>query len=306
MNNVASEYTKLEKLGEGTYGVVYHAQEKLTRRDVALKVSRPELHEEGIPSSSIRECAILRELSHPNVVTVEKIFIENRQCHIVFEFMETDLHKFLKNVFVKKEHLQASWPERVKSFAYQICQAVNHCHCNSILHRDLKPQNILVKDNGTVLKVGDFGLARQVFVPGRTLTHEVVTLWYRPPELLLGTRRYGAALDVWAIGCIMVEMLTLKPLFPGDSEIDQIFKIFKLLGTPNGTRWPAAMSLPNFKASFPKFQPAVWSSAIPALAKEEQFSDLVQKMLKFDPAERITAADALAHPYFSSLTHLKT
>lgn len=137
---------------------------------------------------------------------------------------------------------------------HQLLDAIAYCHLNRILHRDLKPQNLLVNDEGHV-KLGDFGLARCFHLPMRGYTHEVITLWYRAPEILLGAKYYGTAVDVWSLGCIHAEMMMRTPLFPGDSEIDQLYRIFKQLGTPNETVWPGVTHLPDFKAIFPKWEP---------------------------------------------------
>lgn len=168
------------------------------------------------------------------------------------------------------------------------------------MHRDLKPQNLLVDKNG-VLKVADFGLARAFCPPIRPLTHEVVTLWYRPPEILLGSQLYAPPMDMWAVGTIIVEMSTKKPMFPGDCEIDEIFKIFRVLGTPTEITWPGCNGLKEFNANFPnwpKLNLAKFAGGI-----EESGLQLVQQCLEYAPNDRISAKAALAHPYFDNLVH---
>lgn len=173
------------------------------------------------------------------------------------------------------------------------------CHSHRVLHRDLKPQNILIDNNG-VVKLADFGLARAFNVPIRTYTHEVVTLWYRAPEILMNQRQYSVPVDIWAIGCIFFELIDLKPLFPGDSEIDQLFKIFQILGTPNEDVWPGFTSLPSFQTSFPNWK----GNQLDYYARkidDECAIDLLQKMLIYNPNKRISAIDALKHPYFDEV-----
>eukprot|EP01018_Ginkgo_biloba_P020448 Gb_39785 [translate_table: standard] len=141
----------------------------------------------------------------------------------------------------------------IVTFLYQILRGIAYCHSHRVLHRDLKPQNLLIDRQSNALKLADFGLARAFGIPVRTFTHEVVTLWYRAPEILLGSRHYSTPVDVWSVGCIFAEMVNQRPLFPGDSEIDELFKIFRVLGTPNEETWPGVTSLPDFKSAFPKW-----------------------------------------------------
>merc|ERR1719444_707105 len=147
----------------------------------------------------------------------------------------------------------------VKNFAFQLCRGVEFCHANRIIHRDLKPQNLLI-DNRLRLKLADFGLARAFTVPVPKYTHEVVTVWYRPPEILLGATHYSVPVDLWSIGCVVGEMATGAPLFPGDSEIDTIFKIFQKLGSPTEQMWPGLSELPDYKATFPRWRTRSWSN----------------------------------------------
>jgi len=186
---------------------------------------------------------------------------------------------------------------------YQLVNGVAYCHGKRVLHRDLKPQNLLIDQQG-VLKIADFGLARAFSTPIKTYTHEVVTLWYRAPEILLGQRQYSTPVDIWSVGCIMAEMVTQAPLFPGDSEIDTVFKIFRLLGTPDESTWPGVSKLPDFKPTFPKWRVsplAKLAEAVPQLADDKQGLDILSKMLAYDPAARITAVHALSHPWFNDV-----
>lgn len=189
----------------------------------------------------------------------------------------------------------------VKKFMSQLCNGIKYCHSHRILHRDLKPQNLLIDKEGN-LKLADFGLARAFGVPLRTYTHEVVTLWYRSPEILLGGRQYSTGVDMWSAGCIFAEMATRKPLFPGDSEIDEIFKIFKILGTPDEHDWPGVTSLPDYKSSFPKWKRNIEEDIISgdgARVLGEDGLDLLEALLVYDPAGRMSAKQACGHHYFA-------
>ena len=285
------KYLRLDKVGEGTYGVVYKCQNKETNELVALKKVRLENEDEGIPSTSIREISILKQLHHPNIVNLLDLIHGEKKLYLVFEFMDHDLKKYLD---LNGGPLP---PQLVKSYLYQICLAIKYCHSRRILHRDLKPQNLLIDKNG-VIKLGDFGLARAFGIPIKTLTHEILTLWYRAPEILLGQKEYSTPVDMWSIGLIFYEMAHRKPLFAGDSEIDQIFKIFQMYGTPNERTWPGITKLPDFKLTFPQFK----GKGIQASNKniDPIGLDLLSKMLQLDPCKRISAKAALNHVSFIS------
>jgi cyclin-dependent kinase len=227
----------------GTYGVVYKAKDLTTKdhRIVALKKIRLEAEDEGVPSTAIREISLLKEMNDPNIVRLLNIVhADGHKLYLVFEFLDCDLKKYMEALPVSQGGRGKALPEgtglfgktlcmddaMVKKFMMQLSQGVRYCHAHRVLHRDLKPQNLLI-DHNFNLKLADFGLARAFGVPLRTYTHEVVTLWYRSPEILLGGRQYSTGVDMWSVGCIFAEMCTRKPLFPGDSEIDEIFKIFR-------------------------------------------------------------------------------
>ena len=165
---------------------------------------------------------MLKELKHPNIVSLEDVLMEENKLYLIFEFLSMDLKKYMDTLPVNK----LMEPSLVRSYLFQITNAILFCHRRRILHRDLKPQNLLINKDG-VIKVADFGLGRSFGIPVRIYTHEIVTLWYRAPEVLLGSSRYSCPVDVWSIGCIFAEMTTRKPLFQGDSEIDQLFRMFR-------------------------------------------------------------------------------
>ncbi len=289
------QYQKLEKIGEGTYGVVYKAKDLAnSNRIVALKKIRLEQEDEGVPSTAIREISLLKEMRDKHIVSLLNIVHSDQsKLYLVFEFLDLDLKKYMETI-PEGVGLGA---DMVKRFTNQLIAGVRYCHAHRILHRDLKPQNLLIDKEGN-LKLADFGLARAFGVPLRTYTHEVVTLWYRAPEILLGGRQYSTGIDIWSVGCIFAEMVTRKPLFPGDSEIDEIFKIFRILGTPDEDVWPGVSSLPDFKSSFPKWSRKDIGLCVPGL--EPAGIDLLDEMLAYDPSARLSAKQALNHEYFGS------
>ncbi|KAJ1864840.1 Cyclin-dependent kinase catalytic subunit [Coemansia sp. RSA 989] len=289
----SERYLKLDKVGEGTYGVVYKARDLQSGKTVAMKKIRLEVDDEGVPSTAIREISLLKELQHENIVKLLDIVYNDAKLYLVFEFLDLDLKKYMDSVGPT-----GLSPAQVKSYMHQLVKGIAFCHSHRTLHRDLKPQNLLIDQSG-MLKIADFGLGRAFGVPLRVYTHEVVTLWYRSPEILLGSRHYSIGMDMWSVGCIFAEMVLRKPLFPGDSEIDEIFKIFRILGTPTEEIWPDFTHLPDYKKSFPKWQAKDLSKLIPKL--DADGIDLLKRMLTYDPAHRISAKQALAHPYFNDI-----
>lgn len=296
---IETRYRKIEVLGEGTYGVVFKAYDLISNQFVALKKIRMEYEEdEGIPATTLREISSLKSLNHPNIVPLQDLFINHneKKIYLIFDYFEQDLKAFINKLPPDCSR------EIYKSLLQQILLGIEFCHSSGILHRDLKPQNILVSNTG-ILKIADFGLARSFNFPlkPRNLTKEIVTLWYRAPELLLGEKQYSTAIDIWSIGCIFAEMINKTPLFMGDSQIDQIYKIFQFSGTPDESIWPGISSYPDFKSSFPKFKPnysPLNSSGSDAF--DESGIDLLLKMLEVNPMKRINASWALKHEYFKN------
>merc|ERR1719445_2335710 len=246
-----------------------------------MKKIRLESEEEGVPSTAIREVSLLKELNHPNIVRLQDVIMQESRLYLIFEFLTMDLKKYLDTI-PQKEFCD---PNLVKSYTYQILQAMLFCHQRRVLHRDLKPQNLLIDQQGAI-KLADFGLARAFGIPVRVYTHEVVTLWYRAPEILLGSQKYSCPIDIWSLGTIFAEMLNKKPLFQGDSEIDQLFRIFRILTTPTEETWPGVTSLPDFKSSFPNWN----TNSLPTTMKDccPKALDLLTQCLVYDPSKRIS------------------
>jgi len=287
-------YQKIEKVGEGTYGVVYKAKDTNSGHIVALKKIRLEAEDEGVPSTAIREISLLKELKDDNIVRLLDIVHADQKLYLVFEFLDVDLKRYIETGNQNRTPISL---QIVKKFTHQLTSGLLYCHSHRILHRDLKPQNLLI-DKRDNLKLADFGLARAFGIPMRTYTHEVVTLWYRAPEVLLGSRHYSTAIDMWSVGCIFAEMaMQGAPLFPGDSEIDQIFKIFRIMGTPNEEVWPSVSSLPDYKPTFPQWSRQDIARIVSTL--DEAGIDMLKRTLTYDSAKRISAKRALVHPYLA-------
>ncbi|EHH31957.1 cyclin-dependent kinase 10 isoform X11 [Macaca nemestrina] len=286
------EFEKLNRIGEGTYGIVYRARDTQTDEIVALKKVRMDKEKDGIPISSLREITLLLRLRHPNIVELKEVVVGNHleSIFLVMGYCEQDLASLLENMPTPFSEAQ------VKCIVLQVLRGLQYLHRNFIIHRDLKVSNLLMTDKGCV-KTADFGLARAYGVPVKPMTPKVVTLWYRAPELLLGTTTQTTSIDMWAVGCILAELLAHKPLLPGTSEIHQIDLIVQLLGTPSENIWPGFSKLPlvgqyslrkqpynNLKHKFP------WLS--------EAGLRLLHFLFMYDPKKRATAGDCLESSYF--------
>jgi len=302
------KYQKIDKLGEGTYGVVYKAQNIETGQIVALKRIRLESEDEGVPCTAIREISLLKELHHDNIVRLLDVVHSEQKLTLVFEYVDQDLHKYMERAGGALD------PDTIRHLMRQLLLSIEYCHSRMVLHRDLKPQNLLISRD-KVLKLADFGLGRAFAIPVKKLTHEVVTLWYRPPDVLLGSTSYGTGVDMWSVGCIFAEMAIGKPLFTGRNDADQLLRVFRFLGTPNKAIWSSVNDYPNsgnmlgreeFLRDYPRLSA---DSLIAGPIDEGDFRrlgtdgiDLMLNLLKYDPAARLTAQQALAHPYFHSRT----
>jgi cyclin-dependent kinase len=230
---------------------------------------------------------------------VEHLEENGKPClYLVFEYLQTDLKKHMDRN--GKGSAFPLDPALVKSFMYQLLKGTAHMHKNGVMHRDLKPQNLLVDETGPhpLLKVADLGLGRAFSVPIKAYTHEIVTLWYRAPEVLLGATHYAPPVDIWSVGCIFAELARKQAIFPGDSELQQLLHIFKLLGTPAEDAWPGVSQLRDWH-EFPQWRAQDLAKVFPRL--DEAGLDLLRLMLEYDPAKRINAVDALSHPYFDDL-----
>ncbi|CAI9773496.1 unnamed protein product [Fraxinus pennsylvanica] len=293
----ADSFEKLDKIGQGTYSNVYRARDLDQGKIVALKKVRFDNLEPESVRFMAREIHILRRLDHPNVIKLEGLVTSRMSCslYLVFEYMEHDLAGLASHPGVKFTEPQ------VKCYMQQLLHGLDHCHSRNVLHRDIKGSNLLIDNNG-ILKIADFGLA-SFFDPhqSRPLTSRVVTLWYRPPELLLGATYYGTAVDLWSAGCILAELYSGKPIMPGRTEVEQLHKIFKLCGSPSEEYWKKS-KLPHatiFKPQQPykrRVAEMFLDFPAPALA-------LAEMLLSIDPEDRGSAASALKSEFFATRPH---
>lgn len=291
-NQVMDKYRLMKEIGDGTCGNVYKAVNLETNEIVAVKKMKRKFYfwDECI---NLREVKCLRRLNHPNIVKLKEIVKENHELFFIFEHMECNLYQLMKDrrdPFTEAE---------IRSYMSQILKGLAYMHKNGYFHRDMKPENLLVKQD--VIKIADFGLAREV-MSKPPYTEYVSTRWYRAPEVLLHSSFYTPAIDMWAVGAILAELFTLSPLFPGQSETDQIYKICNVLGTPDNNIWYEGMSYPpsvNFSYKIP---PRNLSEIITNASMEA--IDLIQKLCSWNPLKRPTAEEALQHPFFNVLARV--
>ncbi|KAK7898998.1 hypothetical protein WMY93_019851 [Mugilogobius chulae] len=296
-------YVKLGKLGEGTYATVFKGRSKLTENVVALKEIRLE-HEEGAPCTAIREVSLLKNLKHANIVTLHDIIHTDRCLTLVFEYLDSDLKQYLDNC----GNLMSM--HNVKIFMFQLLRGLSYCHKRKILHRDLNLRICLLTTGASsswptldsqqyaVFSITRFGRAKSV--PTKTYSNEVVTLWYRPPDVLLGSTEYSTPIDMWGVGCILYEMATGRPMFPGATVKEELHLIFRLMGTPSEESWPGISGNEDFRSYlFPQYRTQALINHVPRL--DIDGIDLLTGLLLYDTRNRISSEAALRHPYFQSL-----
>ncbi|KAK6631023.1 hypothetical protein RUM44_003195 [Polyplax serrata] len=285
-----NRYITLNQLGDGTYGSVVLGQRVDTGEKVAIKKMKRKYYSWD-EAMNLREVKSLKKLSHANVVKLKEVVRENDTLYFVFEYMQANLYQLMK----ERGRL---FPEAViRNIVFQILQGLAFMHRNGFFHRDMKPENLLCC-GPELIKIADFGLAREIR-SRPPYTDYVSTRWYRAPEVLLHSTTYGSPIDIWAVGCITAELYTFRPLFPGSSEIDEMFKICSILGTPDRKEWPegyALASAMNFK--FPKFSRISLSTVVPEAGKEG--ITLIEDMLNWSPGKRPTAQQSLRYPYFQT------
>ncbi|OMJ67605.1 hypothetical protein SteCoe_35187 [Stentor coeruleus] len=287
-----NKYEVIGVVGEGAYGVVLKCRNKETGEFVAIKKFKESEEDESTHKITIREIKILRMIKHESIVQMKEAFRRKGRLYLVFEYVEKNLLEILETC---QNGLEKS---RVKKIIRQLCSAIDYCHKQDVIHRDIKPENLLISQVDG-LKLCDFGFARTLPSSGVTLTDYVATRWYRSPELLLGGAEYGKPVDMWAIGCIMGEIIDGQPLFPGESEIDQLYLIQKVLG-----------SLTPFQQELFQKNPRYLGLNFPEITKfetlekrylkvERKAIDFMYRLLKMEPTERMIAAEALQHPYLN-------
>ncbi|GAU98396.1 hypothetical protein RvY_09550 [Ramazzottius varieornatus] len=280
-------------IGEGTYGVVHRGVDTRSNRMVAIKQMALDPDGQGLPSVALREITHLGQMDHKNIVNMLDLVVAEKHMMVVFEYLDMDLRQYQNNQMKKVKYLPF---ETIRLFLCQMLQGLSYIHSCSVIHRDMKPQNVLVDVKNMVVKIGDFGLARIYTVPLREMTNEVVTLWYRAPELLLGTELYTTSTDVWSLAVMFIELMENNCPFNPDCEIRALHMIFQALGTPNALTWPDFANQKHFCDAFPKWAAKSWkeiSPHAPPLAIE-----LLKLMLVYDPSKRISCDEALCYKDF--------
>ncbi|XP_043530431.1 cyclin-dependent kinase-like 2 [Chiloscyllium plagiosum] len=287
------KYEYLGLVGEGSYGIVIRSRNKENGRIVAIKKFLEDDDDKMVKKIAMREIRLLKQLRHENLVNLLEVWNRRKRWYLVFEFVD---HTLLDDLEQCPNGLEY---DKVRRYLIQILRGIAFCHSHNIIHRDIKPENILVSRSG-VVKLCDFGFARSLTAPGEMYTDYIATRWYRAPELLVGDTKYGKPVDVWAVGCLVMEMLTGEPLFPGDSEIDQLFHIIRCVGN----------LIPRHKELFHK-NPLFTGLQLPDIKRIELLPthyphipclvfDLVKKCLQIDPEKRPSCAELLQHNYFTA------
>ncbi|KAF9035932.1 kinase-like domain-containing protein [Panaeolus papilionaceus] len=312
---VSAKYNIMGFISSGTYGRVYKAECVEDGQIHAIKKFKPDKEGDvvtytGISQSAIREIALNREIDHENIVALKEVILEDKSIYMVFEYAE---HDFLQIIHHNSTHRVPIQIPVLKSLVYQLLNGLIYLHSVHILHRDLKPANILVTSDG-IVKIGDLGLARLIYEPLHPLfagDKVVVTIWYRAPELLLGAKHYTKAIDCWAIGCVIAELASLRPIFKGEEakldskknvpfQKDQLLKIFEVLGTPDERDWPGVKDMQDYQAM--KRLDYFTNRLLDWFRSRAQHAisvhDLLRRLFFYDPEKRLTAREALNHPWF--------
>ena len=291
---MSKRYRKIDFLGEGQFATVFKAEDTENDNKVVavkkIKLGQKSDARDGINRTALREIKLLQELQHPNVIGLLDVFGHKSNISLIFDFMDTDLEVIIRDPSILLT------PGHIKAYVLMTLQGLEYLHSYWVLHRDLKPNNLLINREG-LLKITDFGLAKAFGSPNRALTNQVVTRWYRSPELLFGARLYGTGIDIWAMGCIIAELMLRLPFLQGDTDLGQLSKIFEVCGTPTEESWPRVTSLPDF-VDF-KDMPGIPFSEIFSAASDDLLR-LITWCLVLDPSRRCTATQALKSPYFSN------
>lgn len=289
---------KVSKIGQGAYGTVYKTcligeknKPENEKQYFVVKKLEKHLFHEGINFSAIREIKILKEIKHDNIIRLLDVIYDQNNLLITYEFMIFDLGKLLdsNNNIILSESI-------IKEIIRQILLGLSELHKHYVLHRDIKPENILIGNDG-LIKIADFGMARYISSYERGMTQNVVTNWYRAPEIFFGSKYYSFNIDIWSIGCIFAQLITKEPLFAGDNDISILKKIFSLIGVPSETTWEGVTHLVNFQ-NFIKGDIIEIKNKFSFLSTDA--IDLLERMLSLNPNDRISVFDALEHPYFHS------
>lgn len=307
LRDVSTAFHKKYQVGQGTYGSVFVGEDKVTGEIVALKRINTEQEENGFPITAIREVKILKALSHPNIVTLLEVVTSKernsipKNCFMVFEYHEYDLTGILETREIRLTQ------DHIKSWSHQLLQGVHYMHVNKIIHRDLKASNLLINSKGE-LRIADWGLARSWNRDMKHLTNGVITLWYRPIELLLGCKEYSDKIDMWSVGCIIAEMFRRSGLLKGRNEAEQLHHIFHACGYPSVTEWPDIhRKCPLWKNYEPSTTDKPLTNNLSTVLRQQlpnpswmtkHAIDLIKNLLEYNPDKRCSAIQASESEYF--------
>ena len=289
-------FNALEVLGSGSFGIVYKAQCLETKEIVAIKKVLQDKRYKN------RELQIMKEVDHPNVIKLKQSFYtpaenEDLYLNVVMEYIPDTLSRVIRNYYKNKTNLDIL---TVKILAYQLLKSINYIHALGICHRDIKPQNVLVNTKTNQLKLCDFGSAKKL-VKGDTNVSYICSRYYRAPELIFSAEDYSVTVDTWSVGCVIAELVLLEPIFPGESSTDQLVEIIKIIGTPN-RRQILNMNPGYGQFKFPVIKCFTWKEVFKNKKfVDEDFFDLLEKILRYEPEKRISPLEALAHPFFDEL-----
>ncbi|CAH2233721.1 cyclin-dependent kinase 20 [Pararge aegeria] len=288
-----SNYSVVGRIGEGAHGLVFKARHLPTGREVALKKILIKNIEDGIPINVMREIKALQLLRCKYVIKLYDMFPRGMSLVLVLEYMCSGLWEMLHH------NQQEMTLPRIKTYVQMLLKGTRYMHAHYVMHRDLKPANLLINHEG-ILKIADLGLARLYWPDGgRPYSHQVATRWYRAPELLYGARYYSEKVDIWAVGCIIAEMITKQPLFAGESDIEQLAIVLQRLGTPTEESWPRHSELPDYhKITFPESLPMPWTDLLPGV--DPDAIDLIKSIVLYDEQKRISAKEAIRHAWFQT------
>jgi serine/threonine protein kinase len=291
IETLLTRYQIQHEIGKGSYGIVYKARDLETSTTIALKKLQIRDSQGGFSNSIVREVSLLRQLSHPNIVSIKDFFTHEESDYITFEYLNIDLRNFMNSISTRL-------PESaIKFYTHQILKGLSYCHNNLIVHRDLKPQNLLL--NNEELKIADFGLAKNEGESLDPSTPLVQTLWYRAPEIIMGAKE-TEKIDLWSVGCIFAEMITGRPLCTGTNSVDQLWKIFDVFGTPDESDWPGIGQYIEYQRA-PKYPKHDFTGIFPGLSSDG--INFISRLLSINPDLRMSAKEAKNHVYLREFNY---
>ncbi|KAK8885271.1 hypothetical protein M9Y10_040717 [Tritrichomonas musculus] len=287
-------YEKAQKLGEGTYGAVFRANNTKTKEVVALKLVRMDQEDDGIPANSLREISLLRSMNHVNIIHLQEVSCEDGRITMVLDYMDRDLR-----IYLDRQKNKPTNPKLICSYSFQLLCGIYYLHRNGIIHKDIKPENLLIDKVG-YLKIGDFGNARICHRPFQSFEGNESFVWYFAPELLFAKHPFDFPVDIWSCGCTIAEMVRKEPLFNGDSNIDQLIQIIRLLGLPSEESWPGFKEYLPADFPIPQEETPDFSKFFPE-DTDPDLLDLLSGLLQMNPKKRLTAEQAVHHKFFDNI-----